>query len=70
MKFDVYGRMTIEVLRKGGEWQVFRLGDDGKKRRLYDVVIPADVQDKALRIFLDDIYHEWATATHPRITPL
>ena len=59
MRFDVYGRYRVEVIRKDGSWIVYRLGD-GKRRIVPDLVIPSSIQPQDVRTYLDDILHELA----------
>ena len=59
MKFDVYGRFTLEVLREHGRWSVYRLAL-GKRTPLHDVVIPPDVEPHEVVRYLDDVFHESA----------
>ena len=59
MKFDVYGRFQLEVVREGDAWQVYRL-TPGKRVRAHDIVIPADVLASEAATFLDDLFHELA----------
>lgn len=66
MRFNVFGT-PMKVLRKAGEWQLFRDSDVGMAVRVYDVVIPEDLTEDQLAGYLDDIYHEMATAKHPRV---
>lgn len=59
LKFDVYGHFIIEVRRESGRWKVLR-GGDGKWRLVPELVIPPQVQESELPIFIDDFYHELA----------
>jgi hypothetical protein len=59
MKFNIYGRFQVEVRRENGEWLVYR-ADSGKRTRLNDVMIPADVTAPDIAIYLDDVFHEYA----------
>ena len=57
MKFDVYGRFLVEVLRENGVWGVYKIGL-GKRTRLNDIVLPPDLEVAELAVFLDDVFHE------------
>lgn len=59
MKFDVYGRFQIEVLRETDHWVAYRVAL-GKRVRI-DLTIPQEVQTSAeIATYLDDLYHEAA----------
>ncbi|NHC43670.1 DUF7661 family protein [Motilibacter aurantiacus] len=45
--FDVYGRLRLEIVRDGGQWRVYRLGD-GTRRPDPDVVIAPEVSEDRL----------------------
>lgn len=66
IKFNVFGR-TMSVLKINNEWQLFNEPDIGIRSRVYDVVIPAELSEEELLIYLDDIYHELATEKRPRV---
>ena len=59
VRFDVYGRFELEVVRAGAGWAVYRL-DSGRRRRLADIVIPPDIDADDVRRYLDDLLHELA----------
>ena len=63
MKYDMYGRFQLEVLRQNGTWIVYRCGS-GVRALVHDVVLPNDLEEQEIAIFLDDIYHE--SDTHGR----
>ena len=58
MKFDVYGRFQLEVVREKDQWVVYRLGL-GKRARA-DIVIPPWVAPSEVATHLDDLLHELA----------
>jgi hypothetical protein len=60
MKFDVYGRFQIEVLRENAAWVVRRI-EPGKRLILPDVAIPADVPADRIARWLEDLLHELAS---------
>ena len=66
MVFDVFGRRVI-VDRQGERWVAFYAGADGKKRAAKDIVIPSELGESELEQWLDDLCHEWATATQPDV---
>ena len=59
MRFDIYGRYQLEVVRKDERWIMYRL-DFGKRRLTYDFVIPASLRPDELATYLDDMLHELA----------
>ncbi len=67
MRFDIYGRYTLEVIRDGDEWTVYRREND--KRRTANLVIPAELTDDEIATCLDDLLHEQARPGES-ITPL
>lgn len=66
--YDVFGR-HIGVQRQHDRWLVFRVDmSEQKFSRLYDVIIPDDLTETEIVGWLDDIFHEAATAKHPDVT--
>ena len=61
--FDVFGT-KMSVQRKDGFWLLFKESDTAMRARIYDVVIPPELEEADLATYLADIYHENATATH------
>ena len=61
MKFDIYGRKILEVVRRDGEWLAFYPGSGGVKRKADDIVILAHVSEAELKEYIGDVFHEWAT---------
>ena len=59
MRFDIYGRYQLEVLRTENRWEIYR-HDFGKRRRLADFVIPETLGPADIAVFLDDMLHEEA----------
>ena len=69
IKFDVFGK-RMSVQRKEGEWLIFRESNTGVRARVYDVVIPAELEETELATYLADIFHESATEKHSSVTRL
>lgn len=69
IKFDVFGKRLF-VQRKNDEWLLFRESNTGVRARVYEVVIPADLEESELATYLADIFHEIATEKHPSVTRL
>jgi hypothetical protein len=59
MRFDIYGRFHVEVLRENALWIVYR-SEMGKRAQLHDVVIPSNLEASEIAVYLDDIFHEFA----------
>ncbi len=59
MKFDIYGRYRLEVIREGGSWVVYRL-DNGKRRKESNLVVPSSTRAADIATYLDDVLHELA----------
>ncbi len=59
MRFDIYGRFELEVVRESGRWTLYKL-DHGKRRATSDFVMPASLRPDELSTYLDDMLHEWA----------
>jgi hypothetical protein len=69
IKFNVFGKQ-MSVLKKDEEWQLFNEPDIGMRSRVYDVVIPSDLESTELGTYLDDIYHEYSSEKHPNVIEL
>ena len=61
MRFDIYGRYTLDVERQDDGWAIYRL-DRGGRRRIYDLAIPGHLAEADIVTYLDDILHELAGA--------
>ena len=57
MKFDIYGKFQVDVLREADTWVAYRL-EPGKRIMLRDFSIPDFLDEGELATYLDDIYHE------------
>jgi len=57
MKFNIYGRFDLDIVREGNAWIAYRL-EPGKRLRLRELSIPAVLGEDELALFLDDLYHE------------
>ena len=64
--FDVFGRV-MQAQRTDGRWQLFLVGAEGKKRPVPDVSVPPHLSADELLTFLDDLYHEFASPSHPSV---
>lgn len=65
LTFDVFGRRIIVEARSEG-WAAFYAGNDGKRRPAH-IVIPAHLDGPGIAQYLDDLFHESATADHPTV---
>lgn len=59
MKFEVYGRFTLEVLRESQQWRVYRLSP-GKRVPEPGVVLPSSLDESEIGQAIDDLFHELA----------
>lgn len=67
MIFKVFGRY-IGVKPVGQGWQVFRVDmSERKYSRLYEIIIPDDLEEGEIADWLADIYHEAASPQHPDV---
>lgn len=58
VRFDVYGRFLIDVVREGDRLVVLELGAEGKRRLRPDIVLDPGLDDAAIARALDDLLHE------------
>ncbi len=66
MRVDAYGR-DLEIRREAGSWQVFHIGNEGKKRPAREITIPPSVRPDQVVDYLADLLHEYASARHPEV---
>lgn len=60
LRLDVFGRQII-AKHIAGSWRLSMGGAEGKRRPLYDILVPDDVvSEEDLLTFLQDVYHESA----------
>ena len=69
LRFNVFGKKML-VLKGESGWQLFHDPDTGIRSRVYDVVIPSELNEHEIEIYLDDIYHEFSSDTHPKVVRL
>ncbi len=69
MKLNAYGKM-IEVSKISGNWIVFFIGNEGKKRTAYDITLPQELKENEIVQYLEDLLHEWATPSNQTITEI
>jgi len=60
IRIDVYGRFRIDVIRRHGRWTAYRLGAEGKRARLEDLVIAESASAEEILETVEALYHEWA----------
>lgn len=57
--YDIYGRFRVRAEQTvSGEWLVYRLGAEGKRSRLFDVVVEDDAEPSEIERQLEAVYHE------------
>jgi len=59
LRFNIYGRFKLEVRRENDTWVAYR-ADLGKRSRVDDLAIPAELRAEKLAGYLDALYHEYA----------
>lgn len=65
--YNVFGRY-IGIKREGGRWLVFRANlTEHKYSRTYEIVIPDEMTEEELPVWLGDIFHEAATERYPDV---
>ena len=64
---SAYGR-ELEILKKGGSWRVFDLGNEGKKRPASDIAISPAVDANQFSEYMSDLLHEYASQRNPEVT--
>ncbi len=69
IKLDVFGRPVVAMQTLEG-WKLFYVGEEGKRRPAPDIIVPADVREADLEMYLADLCHEWCTALNPTVTRL
>jgi hypothetical protein len=61
MKFDIFGKKVLEVVRSDNQWLAFYCGNGGVKRKANDIRIPPSLGESELDGYIADVFHEWAT---------
>lgn len=59
LRFNVFGSI-MSVYREADNWVLYKESDVGIRVKVYDVVIPPDLNEAELAQYLDDMYHECA----------
>jgi hypothetical protein len=59
MKFNIYNRFVVEIIRKEKRWIAFRIGE-GVKMPEWNLIIPQDLEESELITFIEDMFHEFA----------
>lgn len=62
MKFDIFGKKQLEVIRRDGRWVTYYSNESGLRRIADDIAIPAELASSELEEYIADIFHEWASA--------
>ena len=61
LRVDVYGRFRIDVIRRHGRWTAYRLGDEGKRSLLHDLVVDEKASPEEVLEAIEAAFHEWAS---------
>ncbi|WP_312518430.1 hypothetical protein [Massilia sp.] len=59
MRFNIYKRFQLDILREDGTWVVYRV-DAGKRVRMEELVVPPELAADELAVYLDGLFHELA----------
>lgn len=65
IRLDVFGRQMI-VEDAGEGWVAYWSGSEGK-RRAANIPIPSHLDAHGIVRYLDDLFHEGASAEHPTV---
>ena len=65
LRFDVFGHHIMVEATPAG-WATFLPANDGK-RRPANIPIPAHLDVQGIAQYLDDLFHESATAENPTV---
>ncbi|MBV8667490.1 MAG: hypothetical protein JO269_13500 [Burkholderiaceae bacterium] len=68
IRFNVFGMFVI-VERHGNDWRVYYGSDNGVKRPA-DFVIPNDIEENQLGLYLADLFHEHARPNNSEVMRL
>ncbi|WP_439794627.1 DUF7661 family protein [Vibrio campbellii] len=66
MKVNVFGKIMLAEC-KSGIWSLYIDSETSIRRPIRDFVVPPSLDEDKLLTYLDDMYHEHATATHPNV---
>ena len=69
IKLNVFG-LPMAVLRVNEQWLLYRESDTAMRARVYDVVIPPELGESELVVYVADIYHENASEEYPEVVRL
>lgn len=56
----------LELIRKDDLWLVYTVGE-GKRTLINDYVIPPQLTEDEAIVFLEDLFHEAASPSNPKI---
>ena len=59
MKFNIYDRFIVEIIRKKNRWIAFRIGE-GVKVPERSLIVPQNLEESELITFVEDMFHELA----------
>ena len=60
----------MDVVRVNGEWIAYFVGNEGKRVRATDIVIPDALSSTGIPSYLNDLLHRWAVERHPGVTTI
>ena len=68
MKFDIFGKKQLEVVRRDVRWVAYYSNGNGLRRIADDIAIPAELASSELEEYIADIFHEWAASEADAVT--
>ena len=54
LRFDIYGRYQLEVIREGDSWKIYSVGA-GTRAPVHSLVVSSEAQPHELELWLDDL---------------
>jgi hypothetical protein len=66
IKYSVFGKIVLAERSDKG-WALYYVGNEGKIRPAYDLVVPDFIGEDELEGYLADLCHEWGTGQYPDV---
>lgn len=65
IKFNVFGTIII-AMQTEDEWKFYTPTSEGKRREIENLIAPSMTVEE-LKLYLADIYHEYASPANPDV---